>query len=135
MPNFSVETVFVVGAGFSHHAGLPLTSKFTEAVLEAREFGSGPSRVMVEFLSSFIRDAFNHSAKAAARHWPNLEDIFTCVDLSANSGHHLGSNFAPADLRTVRRAMLCRIIRMLDQKYEAARKRKGPNWKELDDFF
>jgi hypothetical protein len=135
MSNLSVDTVFVVGAGFSHHAGLPLTSKFTEAILEARKFGSGPSRIMVEFLSNFIRDAFNHSARAAAKYWPELEDIFTCVDLSANSGHHLGSSFGPADLRTVRRAMLCRIIRMLDQKYQTARKKKGPEWKKLDDFF
>lgn len=135
MSNLTAETAFIVGAGFSHHAGLPLASSFTEAILEAREFGSGPSRLMVEFLSKFVRDAFDHSTRAAARYWPNLEDVFTCVNLSANSGHHLGSTFAAADLRTVRRAMLCRIIRMLDQKYETGRKRKGADWKRLDDFF
>ncbi len=135
MSNLNVETAFIVGAGFSHHAGLPLTSKFTEAILEAREFGSGPSRILVEFLSKFIHDAFDHSTKAGAKYWPDLEDIFTCVDLSANSGHHLGGTFAPADLRTVRRAILSRIMRMLDQKYKAARKKKGPDWKKLDDFF
>jgi len=90
---------------------------------------------MVEFLSNFIHDAFGHSFNASAKYWPELEDVFTCVDLSANSGHHLGNTFASADLRTVRRAMLCRIIRMLDQKYQSARKEKGPDWKKLDDFF
>ena len=135
MANLNVDTAFIVGAGFSHHAGLPLTSKFTEAILEARGFDGGPSRMMVEFLSRFIRDAFDHSTQAAAKFWPDLEDLFTCVDMSANSGHHLGGSFAPADLRTVRRAMLCRIIRMLDQKYQSGRKKKGGDWKKLDDFF
>jgi hypothetical protein len=130
-----VKTVFVVGAGFSRHAGLPLTSGFTEAILEAREFGRGPSRVMVEFLSKFIHDVFDHSTRASARRWPDLEDVFTCVDLAANSGHYLGSTFSPAELRTVRRSLLARIIRMLDQKYESGRKRKGSEWWRLDDFF
>jgi hypothetical protein len=131
----NVETVFIVGAGFSHHAGLPLTSRFTEGILEARQFSGGPSRILVDFLGRFIHDAFDHSTKVKAKHWPDLEDLFTCVDLSANSGHHLGSTFAPADLRTVRRAMLSRTIRMLHQKYEAGRKKKDLDWKKLDDFF
>lgn len=130
-----IDTVFIVGAGFSSYAGLPLTSGFTEAILEARRFDSGPSRMMVDFLTTFIRDAFDHSPAAGARHWPDLEDIFTCIDLSANTGHHLGGTFAPSDLRTVRRALLARIIRMLDQKYKAARKKKDPNWRKLDEFF
>ncbi|HZR63574.1 MAG TPA: hypothetical protein VFA85_00405 [Terriglobales bacterium] len=131
----TAETVFIVGAGFSHHAGLPLTNGFTKAILEARDFSHGPSRMMVDFLSRFIHDAFDHSRKAGAKHWPDLEDIFTCVDLSANSGHHLGKSFAPADLRSVRRALLARIIRMLDQKYRVGRSKKGPDWWRLDDFF
>src|SRR5712664_2434820 len=135
MPNLNVETIFIVGAGFSQYAGLPLTSRFTEGLLEAREFGSGPSRILVEFLSSFIHHAFGHAKTAKARYWPDLEDLFTCVDLSANSGHHLGSAFSPAHLRTVRRAMLSRIIRMLDQRYRAGRRKKGTEWRKLDELF
>lgn len=135
MSNLNVDTAFIVGAGFSHHAGLPLTSEFTKAILEAREFRGGPSRIMVDFLSRFIRDSFDHSVKAGARYWPDLEDVFTCVDLSANTGHHLGSSFPPATLRTVRRAMLSRIIRMLDQKYQVARRMKDSDWRKLDYLF
>jgi hypothetical protein len=131
----NVETAFIVGAGFSYHAGLPLTDKFTEAILEARTFHTGPSRILVDFLSRFIHDAFDHSKKSKAASWPQLEDIFTCIDLSANSGHHLGPTFAPADLRAARRAILSRILRMLDQKYDKARKAKGSDWRKLDDFF
>jgi hypothetical protein len=123
MPNWKVKTVFVVGAGLSHYAGLPLTSKFTDALLEARDYKEGPSRTLVEFLSRFIRDAFGHTSTAKAKFWPALEDIFTCVDLSSNSGHHLGPNFAPADLRTVRRALLARTIRMLYQAYRDPNRR------------
>jgi hypothetical protein len=130
-----ISTVLIVGAGFSHHAGLPLTSEFTDAVLAARDFRSGPSRIIVDFLTEFIYDAFAVPRRASAERWPDLEDIFTCLDLSANTGHHLGGSFAPADLRTVRRALLSRIIRMLNQKYEAARKGKAPPWRALDSFF
>jgi hypothetical protein len=135
MPNLNVQTMFIVGAGFSHYAGLPLTSKFTEALLEARGFGVGPSRILVEFLSSFIHHTFGHAKSAKAKYWPDLEDLFTCVDLSANSGHHLGSAFPPAHLRTVRRAMLSRIVRMLDQRYQTGRRNKGPEWRRLDELF
>ena len=132
---FDVETVVIVGAGFSHHAGLPLTSEFTEAILAARDFPSGPSRMIVDFLTEFIYDAFAVSRRAKAKSWPDLEDIFTCVDLSANSGHHLGGSFSPADLRTVRRALLSRIVRMLNQRYQAARRKKTPAWRDLELFF
>lgn len=135
MTGHTVKTMIIVGAGFSRYAGLPLTSKFTESMLAARSSDHGPSRIMVEYLAAFIHEVFGHSTNEAPESWPQLEDVFTCVDLSANSGHHLGSNFAPADLRTVRRAMLCRIIRMLEQEYQAARKRKGEEWHRLDEFF
>lgn len=135
MNNHMINTVVIAGAGFSHYAGLPLTSKFTESVLRAREFGPGPSRILVQYLSGFIDKVFGHSSKEAARSWPELEDVFTCVDLSANSGHHLGSGFAPADLRTVRRAMLSRIVRMLEQEYQSARRRKDEKWRTLEEFF
>jgi hypothetical protein len=41
-----------------------------------------------------------------------IKDIFTCIDLSANTGHHLGPKYSPADLRSVRRGLIVRIIRM-----------------------
>jgi hypothetical protein len=135
MPNWNVRTLFILGAGFSYYAGLPLTDEFTDALLEARAFSRGPSKTLVEFLGIFIHDVFGHKRKALARHWPSLEDIFTCIDLSANTGHHLGERFSPADLRTVRRALVARIIRMLHQRYELRRKAKGIRWRDLNNFF
>jgi hypothetical protein len=90
----------------------------------------------VDFLSGFIQESFDHSSRSSAKLWPDLEDIFTCVDLSANSGHYLGGGFSPADLRTTRRAILSRIVRMLDHKYKQGQKKKHtPEWRALDDFF
>ena len=88
----SADTIFIVGAGFSHHAGLPLTNNFTEAMLEAREFGSGPSRMMVDFLSKFIHDAFDHhqsEREAMARFGGCLHLRRSSSKFWAPSGKHI----------------------------------------------
>jgi hypothetical protein len=130
------ETIFIIGAGFSRHAGLPVTTGFTSAILEARDRHPGPSRIAVDFLSHFISAAFHRSKVAGARWWPELEDLLTCVDLSANSGHYLGTGFPAADLRTVRRVILASTIRMLNSKYDEGRRKKGRSeWQMLERFF
>jgi hypothetical protein len=133
MPN-QPTTTFILGAGFSHYAGLPLQSDFTKDLLAARDFDEGPSKSLVNFLSKFVHLAFDHARTAPAQFWPQLEDIFTCIDLSANSGHHLGPNLSPSELRTVRRALISRIIRTLAQDYNAAEKTRGTEWQALDAF-
>ena len=101
-----IDHLFIVGAGFSHYAGLPLTADFTEKLLDVAGFDAeGSSALTVRFLEDFVRDTFDHKRGAAPKFWPHLEDIFTCIDLSANTGHHLGPDYAPSDLRTVRRAL------------------------------
>jgi len=42
--------VYIVGAGFSKHAGLPLQKDFTEALLEPRADEYHPMRPLVEHL-------------------------------------------------------------------------------------
>jgi hypothetical protein len=87
---------------------------------------------MVKHLDSFIQEVFHFSKKSSR--WPELEDIFTFVDMSANTGHHLGGSYAPKDLRRVRRVLLARTIRMLHQRYEQAKKKSLPDRKKLDSF-
>jgi len=48
---------------------------------------------------------------------PELEDIFTCIDLSANTGHHLGIKYTPKLLRAIRRMAIYRIFSVLDQHF------------------
>ena len=132
----SIDHLFIVGAGFSHHAGLPLTTGFTEQLLATKKFyASSASSMMVKFLRKFVADTFDHDVSVAARYWPELEDIFTCVDLSANSGHHLGAEYSPSQLRTVRRALIVRTIRMLRQTFIAGKATQATEWRNLQRFF
>jgi hypothetical protein len=131
----SVEVAYILGAGLSTYAGLPLQSEFTAALLEGRDYSRGPSKTLVDFLSAFIHGAFDHSETAGAKFWPELEDIFTCIDLSANTGHHLGEEYSPSDLRTIRRALISRISRMLQRQYEVSSNRKDVKWNQLTQLF
>lgn len=131
----SLTHVYIVGAGFSKHAGLPLQNDFTAALLEPREDEAHPMRPLVEYLGKFIHDAFDHNKAAEAIFWPNLEDVFTNIDLAANTGHHLGPTHSPSDLRTTRRVLLSRMIRMLHDRYASAESAKGSDWRKLDRFF
>jgi len=127
-----INQVFILGAGFSRHAGLPLQSQFTEYLLKARYYHTGTSKALMAYLSEFVHDTFDRGRHAKSNIWPELEDIFTSIDLSANHGHHLGARWSPAKLRTVRRALLVRTIRMLGRAYEKAPKNR--DWRRLDRF-
>jgi hypothetical protein len=130
-----VEVAYILGAGFSTYAGLSLQSEFTAALLKGRDYNTGPSQAPVDFLSIFIRDAFDHSNTAGARFWPELEDIFTCTDLSAKTGHHLGEPYALSNLRTIWQAPLSRVSRMLQREHDVASKCIGASWSRLSRFF
>jgi hypothetical protein len=128
------HTAYILGAGFSHYAGLPLQAEFTKELLAARNFGPGPSRAMVKYLDKFVQRVFDHAKNADAESWPELEDIFTCIDLAANTGHHLGHVYPAAELRTVRRVLIARIMRMLHQRYSSAKHKKTRDFAKLRHF-
>ena len=135
MSPVSRSTVYVVGAGFSHYAGLPLQRDFTKAILFAETFkSSSASKHIVKYLKKFVHRTFGPRRRPTDPTWPELEDIFTCVDLSANSGHHLGPGYSPARLRTVRRALIARTIWMLQQEYDKAAKKNASDWRTLSNF-
>ncbi len=125
------ERVFIVGGGFSHYAGLPLTSEFTKALVSAQDPEKGLSGSLVRHLENFIEATFGHTLETF-ENWPTLEDLFTCIDLAANSGHHLGNSFSAAELRTVRRCLIARIIRMLQNRNGKAKEEKDKNWRRLN---
>jgi hypothetical protein len=135
MPKAAPQSVFVVGAGFSLYAGIPLQMDFTDALLGGRGSADGNSGRIVQHLRKFVNQAFDHKTTAGAQFWPELEDIFTCIDLSANTGHNLGPRFSSSELRTIRRALIYRIITMLRERYREARDQKDSNWHSLLKFF
>jgi hypothetical protein len=126
--------VYIVGAGFSKYAGLPLQSNFTEALLEARADEAYPMRPLIDHLGAFVHDVFDHYVTAKARFWPDLEDVFTNIDLAANTGHHLGLTHSPSELRTTRRVLLARMMCMLDERFSKAEAAEGEDWRRLNDF-
>jgi hypothetical protein len=129
------DHVYIVGAGFSHYAGLPLQADFTKALLEPRDDEEYTLLPLIEHLSRFVSAAFGHSKSAAFTFWPNLEDVFTNIDMAANTGHHLGPDYAPSKLRTTRRVLLARMMCMLQERLSKAEARKGPEWAQLNKLF
>lgn len=131
----NIKRVIIAGAGFSSYAGLPLQAGFTAALLDTRHNTDDQSRALVDELSKFINHVFDHHISANARFWPQLEDIFTSIDLSANAGHHLGNKYEPSKLRRVRRALLARTIWMLHQSFEDAKQGHAKERSKLVEFF
>jgi NAD-dependent SIR2 family protein deacetylase len=129
--------LFILGAGFSANAGLPLASNFTPKLLEPAEpfRENSTDAVLISALRKFVNDAFNQGNEVDALNWPVLEDIFTTIDLAANTGHHLGPKYSAAMLRTMRRALIVRLTRMLRQVYTASRKSPDSSWDQLSEFF
>jgi hypothetical protein len=127
--------VYIVGAGFSKYAGLPLQANFTEALLEPRSDEEYPMRALINHLGQFVHDTFDHKVSAKARFWPNLEDVFTNIDMAANTGHHLGSEHSPSMLRTTRRVLLARMMCMLHERFTRAAEVENEDWVSLNNFF
>jgi hypothetical protein len=132
----SERTAYIVGAGFSANAGLPLQSGFTETFLKAERYKKGKSRELMPPLKKFVNDTFGFGSDVDQSLYPQLEDLFTTLDLSANSGHHLGRGYAPSDLRRLRRILLSRIIRMLHTEFlsNLISEKRTPSFARLVQF-
>jgi len=116
-----VRTVFILGAGFSYYAGLPLQSDFTRELLRSRDSREGPSNALTKELDRFVHVTFGCPKDAHPDAYPELEDIFTNIDLAANTGHYLGKEYDPKLLRRTRRVLISRIIRMLGKAFDDGR--------------
>lgn len=111
MPN---KTAYILGAGFSNNAGIPLQNKFLRALVAKENKGTNSEKDIKDLLATAIDSYVNRFFGSN----PQLEDIFTCIDLSANTGHHLGRVFSPARLRSIRRALIVRIIQVINDYYK-----------------
>lgn len=96
MPPVGTGTAIVLGAGFSKCAGLPLTSGLSDHLL-SEEFATPLDMAITSALRTFLGDVFEWSD---GKPLPALEECFTMIDLSANSGHHLGACAARNQART-----------------------------------
>jgi hypothetical protein len=108
-----MATAVILGAGFSKCAGLPTQSDFFNLLL-APELSQTPlHRCITEVIEQFLRDVFGW---APGESLPSLEEYFTCIDLSANTGHHLGIKYTPKMLRAIRRMTVHRVLQILDTR-------------------
>ncbi len=105
------STAFVLGAGFSRSANLPVQAEL-EAQLLSEEFHDPIDRVITAALKEFLDEVFGWSDQYPI---PALEDIFTIVDLSAGNGHTLGVKYPPKMLRALRRMLVYRVFSILDR--------------------
>lgn len=132
----AAQHLYIVGAGFSFNAGLPLANGFTKALLNpptALKPGEANS-VLNTAIRRFVDDAFGGGRTVARSNWPPLEDIFTTIDLAANTGHHLGHKYPASLLRTMRRALIVRFMRMLRIAYNEGSRTPDVNWNNLHDL-
>ncbi|MCX7923468.1 MAG: hypothetical protein N3B21_15885 [Clostridia bacterium] len=108
-----MKTTVILGAGFSKNSGVPIQSEIPKLLV------SGNEKNELEYASSliirrFLKDVYRHSDTAI---FPDLDDIFTCIDIATNSGHHLGINYSPRHLRAIRRLLVYRVFSMLENYF------------------
>lgn len=115
MPKSTIS--LILGAGFSCEAKLPSTKTLVNNFLESPE-SELDFRIEEEIsrqLKNFWKYVFNFDGLPD---FPSLEDHFTVLDLAANSGLNIGSEYTPRKLRAIRRLSIQRVFQILDQQYE-----------------
>lgn len=108
------KVAFILGAGFSKCADLPVQSEFS-LLLTSDDFDTPIDKVITMAIKQFLKDVFGWKDN---RDIPSLEDIFTFIDLSAGSGHHLGIKYSPKLLRAIRRMLIYRTFQIIDHRFK-----------------
>lgn len=112
MFRYPVDTAIVLGAGFSRESGLPLTRDLSRSIFDAAFTGKF-ERAITNAIQEFLEDCFRWRSGDCL---PTFEDIFTTIDLAANSGHSLGKSFTPKKLRAIRRMLIHRLFGILNRR-------------------
>ena len=107
------KVAFILGAGFSKCAGIPVQAEFSNLILSDFS-GSEVDKQISKTIKTFLSDIYGWSDGDPI---PGLEDIFTNIDLSAGTGHHLGIKYKPNLLRAFRRMLIYRVFQIIDFKY------------------
>lgn len=110
----------ILGAGFSCEASLPSTAQLSEQFIALSTIDTAHPVIeqeITERLTAFWQNVFSYRNSAVK---PALEDHFTAIDLAANSGHHLGTDYSPRKLRAIRRFSIHRAFKILDTRYRSS---------------
>ena len=108
MENSRTKIVLFIGAGFSAQSGFPNTRELSEKLLATPAGTAEPSveAFISEAIGKFWEGVF---AWKPGMKEPSLEDHFTQIDMAANSGHNLGTNYDSRKLRAIRRMTIHRL--------------------------
>lgn len=118
-----MKTTVVLGAGFSNNSNIPVMSELPKMILDSS--GSSFEEGITSSLRKFFRDIFGYNGGESI---PSFDDLLTCIDLSTNSGHHLGIDYSPLHLRSLRRFLMYRVFSLMERPFEYSE-----NTKELVD--
>lgn len=108
-----MKAVVILGAGFSKNSGLPVQSEIPELLIKDQcdnPFENNVSHI----IERFYEDVFGFSRGAVP---PSLDDVLTCIDISTNTGHHLGIKYSPIHLRAIRRFVIYKLFKVLEENY------------------
>lgn len=108
-----MRAAVVLGAGFSKNSGLPVQSEIPELLIENKQDNRFEDSIS-KTIRRFYEDIFGFSKGEAP---PNLDDLLTCIDISTNAGHHLGIKYSPLHLRAIRRFIVYKLFKILEDRY------------------
>ncbi len=108
-----MRVAVILGAGFSKNSGLPVQSEIPGLLIENQEDNPFETNIS-QAIQRFYEDVFGFSEGELPL---SLDDLLTCIDISTNSGHHLGIKYSPLHLRAIRRFIIYRLFKMLEDKY------------------
>lgn len=108
-----MDATVILGAGFSKNSGLPVQSEISR-LLFSGVGESGFEQALTQVLKEFTENTFGCAGTGSI---PDIEDLFTCMDISTNSGHHLGIGYGPMELRAIRRFLVYRVFSILERSF------------------
>lgn len=108
-----LQAAVILGAGFSRNSGIPTQAQIPEQLVRYKEKNAMDTAV-TNILRQYMKDIFGYEG---GMDYPGLDDMFTCIDISTNSGHHLGMAYSPLHLRAIRRMLVYRVFSILDDMY------------------
>lgn len=121
MNNGRSKLALILGSGFSAAVGGETTETVNKKFLWPPDNSILTSKgypeldeFISEKLEKFWVDIFGFDPENGA-YCPSFEDHFTVLDMSANTGHHLGANYSPKQLRAIRRFSIHRVFDILNK--------------------
>jgi NAD-dependent SIR2 family protein deacetylase len=124
MPN--EKTAVIIGAGFSRSVGVPDYSVVMSMIASLLDqnpgydldaFEKDIDKEITKHIRKFLTDVFDWDGANTSGTLPSLEQVFTFIDLSANSGHNLGKDYTPGKLRALRRFLIYKLFLIIDKLY------------------